>query len=97
HGFLERFTLGYALFRLTSDTEKLPFPMAPVGAQGTMALSEGEAGQRTWRWTLFSIGTVLGLVFGVISVGVPVLSGIFLAKPIFILPIPWFELTQVTQ
>ena len=27
--------LGYGLFRLTSDIERLPFPMAPIGAQAS--------------------------------------------------------------
>jgi hypothetical protein len=96
-GFIQQFTLGYALFRLCSDVEKLPFPMAPVGAQGVMALCEGEKGERTWRWTAFSIGSVLGLAFGVIQVGVPAVSSAFLEKPITILPIPWYDLTPVTQ
>lgn len=96
-GFVKHWTLGYALFRLTSDVEKLPFPMAPVGAQGCTALCEGEKGERTWRWTTFSIGTVLGLSFGVIHVGVPAITSAFLEKPIMIIPIPWFELTTVTQ
>jgi len=96
-GFIKSFTLGYGLFRLTSDVEKLPFPMAPVGAQGVMALCEGEKKEKSWRWTVFSIGSVLGLVFGVIQVGVPTISSAFLAKPMLIIPIPWFELTPVTQ
>ncbi|PIU31712.1 MAG: peptide transporter, partial [Syntrophobacteraceae bacterium CG07_land_8_20_14_0_80_61_8] len=37
---VDHFGLGYALYRLTSDVERLPFPMAPVGALGTMALAE---------------------------------------------------------
>ena len=28
---VDHFGLGYALYRITSDVEKLPFPMAPVG------------------------------------------------------------------
>src|SRR5207237_2594502 len=35
--FLQRvdhFGLGYVMYRLTSDVERLPFPMAPGGAQG---------------------------------------------------------------
>ncbi len=28
---IDHFGLGYALYRITSDVEKLPFPMAPVG------------------------------------------------------------------
>ncbi len=37
---IDQFGLGYALYRITSDVEKLPFPMAPVAALGTMALAE---------------------------------------------------------
>lgn len=39
-GRIDNMILGYGLFRLTSDIEKLPFPLAPVGAQGVLALSE---------------------------------------------------------
>jgi len=39
-GFVNRYTLGYFFFRLTSDIERLPFPMAPIQAQGAMALAE---------------------------------------------------------
>lgn len=94
---IKTWTLGYGLFRLASDVEKLPFPMAPVGAQGVTALAEGEKGERTWRWTAFSIGTVLGLLYGVIQVGVPAISSAFLEKPIFVVPLPWFEMTPVTE
>lgn len=99
-GFVQTYTLGYGIFRLTSDVEKLPFPMAPVGAQGVMALAEedtGKGAKKSERWTVFSIGTVVGLAFGVISVGVPALSSAFLEKPIMILPIPWFDLCRVTE
>jgi len=96
-GFVKQFTLGYALFRLCSDVEKLPFPMAPVGAQGVTALCEGEKGERTWRWTTFSLGAMLGVAFGIVQVGVPAVSSAFLEKPILILPIPWFDLTRVTE
>ena len=96
-GFVQQFTLGYALFRLCSDVEKLPFPMAPMGAQGVTALCEGEKGERTWRWTVFSLGAMLGVAFGIIQVGVPAVSRAFLGKPIVILPIPWFDLTRVTE
>jgi len=39
-GLLRRYTLGYFFFRLTSDIESLPFPMAPIQAQGAMAMAE---------------------------------------------------------
>lgn len=41
-GLVKRYTLGYFFFRLTSDVENLPFPMAPVKAQGAMALAESD-------------------------------------------------------
>ena len=114
-GRLDNMILGYGLFRLTSDIEKLPFPMAPVGAQGIMALSEEqdeetsqggagagdvrsmEQGQpRSWRWRVFSVGTVMGLIFGGIYIGVPTVSGALLDRPIQILPLPFIDYTQDT-
>ena len=61
---IDHFGLGYALFRITSDVEKLPFPMAPVGALGTMALAEStEDKQKSWKWRIFSIGGVIEYLF----------------------------------
>lgn len=100
---LDRFGLGYALFRLTSDVERLPFPMAPVGALGTMALAEstGEGGAREgredWKWRVFSVGGMIGLLFGGVYVLLPIVSGLVLLEPIRIIPIPWVELTPVTE
>ena len=51
-GRLDNFGLGYVLFRVTSDVEKLPFPMAPVGALGVTALADSSSGNETWRWVL---------------------------------------------
>lgn len=39
-GRIDNMVLGYGLFRVTSDIERLPFPMAPIGAQGILALAE---------------------------------------------------------
>ena len=44
-GLLKRYTLGYFFFRLTSDIENLPFPMAPIAAQGAMAMAEADEAQ----------------------------------------------------
>ncbi|WP_448382830.1 peptide transporter [Desulfosoma sp.] len=95
---VDHFGLGYALYRLTSDVEKLPFPMAPVGALGNMALAESTEKKETgWKWRLFSIGGMLGLCFGAIYVLLPAASGVILSEPIRLLPIPWIELTPVTE
>ncbi|MFY9940628.1 MAG: peptide transporter [Desulfobacterales bacterium] len=95
---VDHFGLGYALFRITSDVEKLPFPMAPVGALGTMALAEStEDKQKSWKWRVFSIGGVIGLAFGGIYVLLPTVSGLIFTEPIRLIPIPWIELTRHTE
>jgi len=95
---VDRFGLGYALYRITSDVEKLPFPMAPVGALGTMALAEStDEKDKGWKWRVFSIGGVIGLAFGAIYVLLPVVSGLIFTEPITLIPIPWIELTRHTE
>jgi len=95
---IDQFGLGYALYRITSDVEKLPFPMAPVAALGTMALAEStEDKQKSWKWRVFSIGGVIGLAFGGIYVLLPTVSGLLFTQPIRLIPIPWVELTRHTE
>ncbi len=95
---VDGFGLGYALYRITSDVEKLPFPMAPVGALGTMALAESaDEREKGWKWRLFSIGGVIGLLFGGLYVLLPTLSGLLFTEPIRLIPIPWVELTRHTE
>ncbi len=106
---LDNMVLGYGLFRLASDIEKLPFPLAPLGAQGILALSEeqeDEAQQKApdisgdkpqakrWRWRVFSIGSAMGLIWGAIYVGLPIITGALLEEPIEIFPIPFVDMTQ---
>ena len=69
-GSLSNLILGYGLFRLTSDVENLPFPMAPIGAQGIMALAEDiEAKtaadeEKSWRWRTARISILTKWVKG---------------------------------
>ncbi|MBI4807165.1 MAG: peptide transporter [Desulfovibrio sp.] len=95
---VDHFGLGYALYRITSDVEKLPFPMAPVGALGTMALAESAEERKTgWKWRVFSIGGVIGILFGCLYVLFPVLSGLIFTEPVRLIPIPWIDLTRHTE
>jgi len=45
--------LGYGLFRVASDIERLPFPMAPMRAVGILALADSASGREGWRWRCF--------------------------------------------
>jgi hypothetical protein len=108
---VQRYTLGYFFFRLTSDVERLPFPLAPVSALGATALSDiehapAEAGSDTGgqaatparqRRRVFSLGAVLGLAYGALMVGIPAVSGLFLDKPFYLIPQPFVDATTVTE
>ena len=105
-GRLNTAILSYGFFRLASDIEKLPFPMAHVGAQGITAIAEQqyEESQRgkeeeatSWRWRVFSIGGILGLSFGAIYLALPAITTAIFDEPITILPIPFVDFTQKTS
>ncbi|SVC00102.1 uncharacterized protein METZ01_LOCUS252956, partial [marine metagenome] len=91
------FTLGYGLFRITADVERLPFPLAPIQAEGATALAESSSGNETWRWRAFSIGAMMGLVFGAFYIGIPAITGALLTEPITLIPIPFVDLTRNTE
>jgi hypothetical protein len=96
-GAIQRYTLGYFFFRLTSDVEKMPFPFAAVGALGSMALAESGEKKTTDKWRLFSIGAVIGLAFAFVQIGIPLITGSVLAEPITIIPLPWWETSRITE
>ncbi len=89
--------LGYLLFRVTSDVERLPFPFAPIAASGATALAEASSKEDSWRWQVFSTGTIVGLIFGFFYLAIPIFTGVALGKPITILPIPFMDLTPNTE
>ena len=94
--------LGYGLFRLTNDIERLPFPMAPLGAQGVVAVAEPVEGTvktpgSQMRWRLFCFGAGIGMLFGLVYMALPTLTGSFFGKPVSVLPIPWADLTPFTH
>lgn len=89
--------MGYALFRLTSDVERLPFPMAPVAASGATALAEAGNRSESWRWNVFSVGSVLGLGFGFFYLAIPIISGSIFGHSIEIFPIPFADYTKSVE
>jgi hypothetical protein len=96
-GRFKSYTLGYVFFRLTSDVERLPFPFAGIAAQGSMALSESGERKVTWKWKMFSLGAIIGIAFGIVQIGIPLVTGSILTKPIQIIPLPWYDMTTMTQ
>ena len=94
---LDTFGLGYVMFRLTSDVEDLPFPMAPVGAMGMTALADASSQKDTWRWRTFSIGGKAGVKFGFIYLAIPNITGAVFSESLRILPLPFVDLTTYTE
>ena len=84
---------SYFLFRLTADLERLPYPLAPIQAQGATALAETTGQGETWRWRVFSIGSMAGLFWGFFYIGIPSLTGVMMSTPIAILKIPFIDFT----
>jgi hypothetical protein len=89
--------MGYFLFRTTSDVERLPFPIAPIAAQGATALAEVSEEKESWRWPVFSVATMIGLVYGFFYVAIPVITSGFLADPLKLIPIPFVDLMPNTE
>ena len=94
---VDNFGLGYIMFRLTSDVEKLPFPMAPVGAMGMTALADASGQRDTWRWRVFSVGATAGTAFGAIYLALPSITGALFGTPFQILPLPFADMTPYTE
>ncbi|KAA0225241.1 MAG: hypothetical protein AKCLJLPJ_01896 [Fimbriimonadales bacterium] len=86
--------LGYALFRLTSDVERLPFPMAPVAASGATALAEAGRKEESWRWGIFSTGAVVGLIFGFVYLAIPIFTGTVFGDSVEVFPIPFADYSK---
>ena len=96
-GRMQWIGMGYFLFRTTSDVERLPFPIAPIAAQGATALAEVSEEKESWRWQVFSVGTMIGLVYGFFYVAIPVITSGFLADPLKLIPIPFLDFISNTE
>ena len=100
HQFFGRMTswgLGYALFRVTSDVERLPFPLAPIAAEGATALAESSSQKEGWRWRIFSIGAMIGVGWGALYILLPAVTGLIFAQPITLVSVPFIDYTSNTQ
>ncbi|MFP3936716.1 MAG: hypothetical protein ACLFVW_00150 [Phycisphaerae bacterium] len=93
---LTELSLGFLAYKLTADVERLPFPLAPVHAEGAIALAERSQEQRKkgFRQYCFAVGIVGGALFGIFYMAIPILSKAFLDEPLQLIPIPFWDLTQ---
>ena len=94
-GKLTQLSLGFLAYKVTADGEGLPFPLAPIAAEGAIALAESsqDKGQNSYRQYCFAIGIMAGAAFGLFYAAIPILSQALLGTPIEIIPIPFLDLT----
>lgn len=96
---LTQLSLGFLAYKVTVDVEKLPFPLAPIQAEGAIALAESsqDKDKKGFRQYCFSIGVMIGAAFGLIYAAVPILTGAFFGRPQHLIPIPFLDLTVALQ
>jgi len=77
--------------------------MAPMGAQGIVALADqvegGDVVESTSirRWRLFCIGGAMGMGFSFIYLALPTITGAVFGTPLEILPIPFVDFSTYTK
>jgi hypothetical protein len=90
---IHNYGLGYVLYRVVNDVEKLPFPFAPVAAAGIVALSTDRGEEAKWRRRCFSIGGIVGITWGMIYICVPVITEAILPKRVELVPLIFLDFT----
>jgi hypothetical protein len=68
-----------------------------VQAAGATALSEAGSREESWRWRIFSIGAMIGLIFGFFYLGIPIFTGAILPQPLMLIKLPFIDLTPNTE
>lgn len=93
---LTQLSLGFLAYKVTVDVEKLPFPLAPIQAEGAIALAESsqDKDKKGFRQYCFSIGVVCGAAFSLFYTAVPILTAAFFGKPFQLIPIPFVDFTK---
>lgn len=95
---IAQLSISYFLYRLTVDVERLPFPMARVGAEGATALAEESSKEQgSWRWPVFATGAMIGVGFSIVYSAIPIITGAILPKPLQIIPIPFWDATPLVE
>jgi len=88
--YIANMSLGLMAGQLYYDIEKLPFPMALVGVEGVITLSEREE-KRIRYFTLFLIP---GAILSALIYALPMVSAAITRRTgITLIPVPWSDLT----
>lgn len=91
---IDNYGLGYVLYRIASDVEKLPFPFAPMRAAGIVALAEGRDDESNWRQRCFAIGGMMGIVWGLVYICVPMITEVLMPKRLELIPLIFIDFTS---
>jgi len=80
--FVADVSIGLILYKLLGEVERLPFPMAEVGAVAVNTLTEAEPE----RMRVVTVSMLMGIIYTLIAFAPPILTGI----PSLI-PYPWAD------
>lgn len=84
------FALAIYLYQQLAVVEKLPFPLASVGSEAVLTLSEPEYSDRR---KLFIICSVIGLTYGFITYAIPLITN----YKIVLIRVPFYDFTPIIQ
>lgn len=86
---IQEVALAMLAARLYVEAEDLPFPFAEVNAQLVVTLSERE--EKRMRY--FITSAILGVVYGILVFGLPIMSFGASNQLLQIIPLPWADFT----
>ncbi|MEM1515626.1 MAG: hypothetical protein QXL85_07070 [Candidatus Bathyarchaeia archaeon] len=81
--------MGFLAAHLYIEIEKLPFPLQQIDAMVIETLSEREPK----RIRVFTVAALIGIAYGFILYGLPILSETLMGTRLSFLPLPWLDLT----
>ncbi len=90
---IDNYGLGYVMYRLASDVEKLPFPFAPMQAAGIVALAEGRDDESKWRQRCFAIGGMIGIIWGLVYLCIPMITEVLMPQRVELIPLIFIDFT----
>ena len=92
-GILVDIGLSFLFIQLYIETEKLPFPIAPIDAQAISTLTE----RSPQKITIFSLAAVISFFYEFILYGLPAISEVLMGTRVTFIPYPWIDLTNLFE
>jgi hypothetical protein len=67
------------------------------GKDAELGAPVGTGVPKSPRWRIFTLGAYIGIAFGLVQIGIPAITGLFLSKPFYLIPQPFVDTTTLTE